>query len=163
MTNKSAVLFQWGNLYGATQYRLEIDTNNFENEAAIVANLVLPGQQGNFTLPKSQIYQWRVRAENDTAQAQWSAINLITLDQVPPAQVAVTAPADNATSPLPVSLQWSATATAARYKLYVFQKRLYHFIQYYLSGNSYDHELQLQFRQFGGQGILESFRHRRGR
>ena len=121
VTNKSAVLFQWGNLYGATQYRLEIDTNNFENEAAIVANLVLPGQQGNFTLPKSQIYQWRVRAENDTAQAQWSAINLITLDQVPPGQVAVTAPADNATSPLPVSLQWSATATAARYKLYVFK------------------------------------------
>src|ERR1700761_6377934 len=73
VTNQSSASFQWSSLYGATQYRLEIDTNNFANESSIVSNTVIPGEQMNFTFPKDQVYQWRVRAENDTAQSLWSA------------------------------------------------------------------------------------------
>ena len=38
LTNQSPVVFQWGSMYGATQYRFEIDTNNFVNESAVVSN-----------------------------------------------------------------------------------------------------------------------------
>lgn len=121
LTNQSAVVFQWGSLYGATKYQLEIDTNNFVNESAVIYNQSVPGQQVNFTFPKDNIYQWRVRAQNDTAQAQWSAVNTITYDHTPPAQVGLVAPANSLIVHLPVSLQWGAVASASRYKLYVFK------------------------------------------
>jgi hypothetical protein len=121
LTNAGNVLFQWGSLYGATKYQLEIDTNNFANESAAVYNQVIPGQQFSFTFPKDQTYQWRVRAENDTAQSQWSQVSLVTYDHTPPQPVTLSAPADGVTVPLPVSLQWNTVAGAAKYKLYIYQ------------------------------------------
>jgi hypothetical protein len=121
LTNQSNTTFQWGNLYGATQYRLEIDTNNFINENSLVYNQAVPGQQISFTFPRDQTYQWRVRAENDTAQAQWSAIYQVTYDHTPPAQVSLSLPADGSAQTLPVALEWKAVATAVKYKLYVYQ------------------------------------------
>jgi hypothetical protein len=121
VTNQSAIVFQWGSLYGATQYRLEIDTNNFTSESAVVSNTVTPGQQLNFTFPKEQAYQWRVRAENDTAQSLWSAINIVTYDHTPPAKVALVGPTNGQTVSLPVTLQWSPAVSAAKYKVYVFK------------------------------------------
>ena len=121
VTNNANVTFQWGSLYGATKYQLEVDTNNFVNENAVIYNQAVPGQQLSFTFPKDQVYQWRVRAENDTAQAQWSVVNLITYDHTPPAQVTLSSPTDGVTTPLPVALQWHTIATAVKYKLYVYQ------------------------------------------
>jgi len=121
ITSQSAVVFQWGTLFGATKYQFELDTNNFANENAIVANQTIPGQQISFTLLKDQVYQWRVKAQNDTAQAQWSAIYSLTYDHTPPAQVTLAAPASGTTVSLPVSLQWNAAATAVKYKLYVYK------------------------------------------
>ncbi|RKR84471.1 hypothetical protein BDD43_4709 [Mucilaginibacter gracilis] len=121
LTNQSAINFQWGSMYGATKYRLEIDTNNFVNEAAVIYNQVTPAQLIAYTFPKDQTYQWRVRAENDTAQSKWSAINLIVYNHTPPGIVTLTAPANNQTVPLPVSLQWNSTSKAVKYKLYVLK------------------------------------------
>lgn len=121
LTNKSLTSFQWSSLYGATQYRIEIDTNNFVNESALVYDQTIPGQQVNFSLPKDMIYQWRVRAENDTAQARWSAINQVTLDKTPPGKVTLSSPINNQTVNNPVNLQWQALAGAAKYKLYVLK------------------------------------------
>lgn len=121
ITNQSAAIFQWGSLYGATQYRFEIDTNNFVNESAVISNQVVPGQQINFTFPKDQVYQWRVRAENDTAQSLWSAINTVTYDHTPPSAVTLIAPTSGQTIPLPVSLQWASSLSAVKYKVYVFK------------------------------------------
>lgn len=121
ITNQVNVVFQWSSLYGATKYQLEIDTNNFVNESAAVYNQVIPGQQFNFTFPKDQVYQWRIRAQNDTAQSQWSAISVVTYDHTPPAVVTLTSPADATTLPLPVSLQWNPVTGAAKYKLYVYK------------------------------------------
>jgi len=121
ITNQSSIVFQWGSLYGATQYRFEIDTNNFTNPNSVILNVAIPGQQINFTFPKDQVYQWRIRAENDTAQAQWSAVNMVTYDHTPPPKVSLIAPTSGQTIPLPVSLQWSSAASATRYKLYVFK------------------------------------------
>lgn len=121
ITSQGTVVFQWGNLYGATGYRFEIDTNNFVNEALVISNQLIPGQQISFTFPKEQIYQWRIRAENDTAQAQWSAVNSVTYDHTPPAKVTLVAPVSGKTVGLPVSLQWNPVTSAMRYKVYVFK------------------------------------------
>jgi hypothetical protein len=121
LTNQSTVTFSWSAIYGATQYLFEIDTNNFVNPASVVSNSVIPGQQINFTFPKAKTYQWRVQAQNDTAQAQWSVVNNITFNNIPPAQVIVTAPANGQTLQKPVSLQWKAVVNAVKYKLYVFK------------------------------------------
>lgn len=121
VTNQGSILLQWSSLYGATKYQLEIDTNNFINENTVVHSQVIPGQQFSFTFTKDQVYQWRVRAENDTAQAQWSAINMVTYDHTPPGVVTLSSPADGTTLPLPVSLKWNTVAGAAKYKLYVYK------------------------------------------
>lgn len=121
LTNQGNVVFQWSTLYGATKYQLEIDTNNFANESAVIYNQMIPGQNVNFSFPKDQVYQWRVRAENDTAQAQWSTVNLVTYDHTPPAQVTLSSPNDGVTVSLPVALKWNTIATAVKYKLYVYQ------------------------------------------
>jgi hypothetical protein len=108
-------------LYGANQYRFEIDTNNFADPNTVVSNTLITGQQINFTFPKLQVYQWRVQAQNDTAQSQWSAVNTITFNNIPPAQVILTSPTNGQSLSQPVSLQWKAVTNALKYKLYVFK------------------------------------------
>ncbi|QKJ31055.1 hypothetical protein HQ865_15265 [Mucilaginibacter mali] len=121
LTNQAGVAFQWGDVYGATKYHLQIDTNSFSDENTLVYNQVIPGQQFNFSFPKDQTYQWRVRAENDTAQALWSTISQITYDHTPPPKVVLSLPAKGQTVNSPVTLQWNSALTAAKYKLYVFK------------------------------------------
>lgn len=121
VTNKSTTTFSWGSLYGATKYQLEIDTNSFIDETNLVYDQSIPGQQVNFTFPKDQTYQWRVKAQNDTAQAQWSVINTVTYDHTPPDQVILTAPDNNQFTSLPVRLQWNSVPTAVKYKLYILK------------------------------------------
>jgi hypothetical protein len=121
LVNNPTVTFRWGTLYGATQYRLQIDTNNFADTARLLYNKAFPVQEAEFSLPKDQQYQWRVRAENDTAQSKWSAARVLRYDHTPPGQVTLTAPADAKVLPLPVALQWNAVTGASRYKLYVLK------------------------------------------
>ncbi len=121
ITNQSAQAFQWGSMFGATKYRFEIDTSNFVNESTVLSNQLVPGTQINYTFPKDQSYQWRVRAENDTAQSRWSAINSVTFDHTPPGTPTLSAPANGLTVTLPVNMQWNTVKTAQRYKLYVFK------------------------------------------
>jgi hypothetical protein len=121
LVNTPDITFQWGTVYGATQYRLEIDTNNFADTARLLYNKTFPVQEAKFSLPKDQQYQWRIRAENDTAQSKWSAVRVLRYDHTPPGQVTLIAPADAKVLPLPVSLQWNAVTGASRYKLYVLK------------------------------------------
>lgn len=121
LTNQSAVTFQWGNMFGATRYRLQVDTNSFADESKIIYNQPIAAQQYAFTFPKDQLYQWRVRAENDTAQSLWSSTRNIRSDHIPPAQVSLTSPGKGEVVALPVNLQWGAVTTASAYKLYVLK------------------------------------------
>ena len=121
LTNQSTVTFQWTSMYGATKYNFEIDTNNFVNQNSVVLNTVIPGLQYNFTFPKNHVYQWRVQAQNDTANAQWSAINTLTFNNTPPAQVSLVVPVSGTTLSQPVSLQWNTVPNAVHYKIYAFK------------------------------------------
>ncbi|WP_439697202.1 hypothetical protein ACFGVS_01685 [Mucilaginibacter sp. AW1-7] len=120
-TSVNAALFKWNSLYGATKYQVEIDTNNFANEDALVYNQVVPGLQVNFTFPKDQVYGWRVRAENETEQSKWSAINYVTYQLPLPAQVSLVSPAAGSSVSLPVQLSWNSVTGVPGYKLYVFK------------------------------------------
>lgn len=121
LTSSDAVVLNWAPLYGATKYQLQIDTNSFADTTKLTYNKVVFGQQFNFNFPKDQTYQWRVRAENDTAYSAWSSTNTMTYDHTPPSQVSLLLPANNQTIGIPVNLQWNNTATANTYKLYVFK------------------------------------------
>jgi hypothetical protein len=121
LTKQAAVSFRWGSLYGATKYHLQVDTNSFADESAVLYDKTIPGQQIGYTLPKDRQYQWRVRAENDTAQARWSAVSQFTYDKTPPGQVTLTSPANDQTASSPVVLQWKTVNGAFRYKLYVLK------------------------------------------
>jgi len=121
ITNQNPYTFQWQSMYGATKYRLEIDTNNFVNEANVLSNQLIPGLQASYTFPRDAVYQWRVRAENDTAQAVWSGVNVITYSHTPPGTVSLVAPNNRQTTALPVVLQWNTVSRAVKYKLYVLK------------------------------------------
>lgn len=120
-TNQAAVSFAWNDLYGATRFRLQIDTANFTDTTKLVYNRTSPGLGVTFSLPKDQGYQWRVRAENDTASSLWSSINIVTYDHTPPGKPLLTSPTAGTTVAKPVNLQWGAVNTATRYRLYVFK------------------------------------------
>ncbi|MFA6083767.1 hypothetical protein [Mucilaginibacter sp.] len=121
LVNNPSVSYRWGTVYGATLYRLQIDTNNFADTAKLVYNQIFPMQEAEFSLPKDQQYQWRVRAENDTAQSKWSAVRVVRYDHTPPGQVTLSAPTEAKVVPLPVALQWNTVSGASRYKLYVLK------------------------------------------
>lgn len=121
LINQSAYTFSWNPLFNATKYQFQIDTNNFADQGTVVSSQTIPGTQINFSFPKSQIYQWRVMAMNDTAKSQWSPVYQINFDHTPPAQVALLSPTSGMTVSLPVTLQWNPVADAVKYKLYIYQ------------------------------------------
>ena len=121
LTNQTSLNFQWSVMPGATKYNFEIDTNNFSNANAVLYSSTIPGQQISYTFPKAQQYQWRVQALNDTAQAQWSAINTLTFNNIAPAQVSLVVPTDGQITSKPLSLQWNSVKNAIRYKLYMLK------------------------------------------
>jgi len=121
LTKEASVQLKWEVLFGADQYRLQIDTENFTDEAKMVFNETMAANSYTFNFPKNAAYKWRVRAENAKGQSKWSDIFVLTYDNVPPGPVTIIAPANGASVAKPVNLSWSAVATAKKYKLYVFK------------------------------------------
>lgn len=121
LTRESNVQLRWDLLFGAKAYRLQIDTLNFANEAKLVYNEALSSNAYLFTFPKDQVYQWRVRAENDVEQSKWSDIRTITYDHTAPARVTAVAPLNGSTVTQPAAMTWNAVVGAKKYKLYVYK------------------------------------------
>lgn len=121
LTANTALRFGWQTLFGATGYRLQIDTNNFADTENLLYDRVLESTRHNFTIPREQVYQWRVRAESDTSQSLWSTVRQFTYDRTPPAVPTMVAPGNNASVPSPVTLRWQAVSDATKYQLYVYK------------------------------------------
>lgn len=113
--------FNWQTLYGASRYRLQLDTLQFNDEQDLVYNNTLEGTLVNYTFMQDGVYQWRVRAENDTANSLWSDIKTITIDRVAPAQVDLLSPINNSTNAQPITLSWNTISDANFYRLYVYK------------------------------------------
>lgn len=121
LSNLNTAQFKWMRLYGATKYRLEIDTNNFADENSLYLDHTTVNLDYALTFTREKTYQWRVKGQNDTAESKWSPIQTITYDATPPPVVVLSVPQDNASVSKPVTLSWSAAATAKKYMVYVYK------------------------------------------
>ncbi len=121
LTNQSSNIFTWLRLFGADKYNLQIDTNNFVDENKLFLNESIAEQEFIVNFERDKLYKWRVKAKNDTAESKWSMVQQITFDKTPPVAVLLTSPANNELLTKPVTLRWSATATAAKYQLYLYK------------------------------------------
>jgi hypothetical protein len=121
VSNQREVKYSWHNLFGADVYRLQIDTNNFSDDSLLVSNALTPNVEFSINLNADKSYQWRVRAENDTAVSKWSPIHSLVVDATPPTKVSLTNPAAGQIVSKPVTLQWSAVSGAVKYQLMIFK------------------------------------------
>jgi hypothetical protein len=120
-TKLSNVLFSWQFLFGASTYRLQIDSLNFVNENNLVLNSAIKQTSINYNFINDGVYKWRVRAETDTSFSNWSTVNTITIDRLAPNVVSLLSPINNETIPVPFSFSWSPVTDAFTYKLYVYK------------------------------------------
>jgi uncharacterized protein YegP (UPF0339 family) len=121
LSSAAGVSLSWNKLFGATEYLLQIDTENFQDETKLVYNQVISGDTYLFNFPKDGVYQWRVRAQNEKETSKWSETRIMTSDKTPPGIPAPQAPVKGAQVAQPVSITWSAVATAKKYKLYLYK------------------------------------------
>ena len=121
ITNQASLNFRWYSLYGANKYRLQIDTNDFADEATMVYNSA--GAATELTVPftREKVYKWRLRAENDTTESKWSAVRTFTYDHTPPVKVNLNAPDNNGMVTSPVALSWIAVSGAKNYQLVIYK------------------------------------------
>ncbi len=121
VTNTAETTLQWTPIFGATRYRVQVDTNNFENEALLPVNSLTPNKESPFLMIGERTYRWRVRAENETEQSKWSVISRISYDKTPPDTAALLLPKKAASVSSPVILSWSAAKGASRYELSILK------------------------------------------
>lgn len=121
LTNLSETEFSWNNLFGAKVYRLQIDTNNFRDERVLVFDQTTTAPNFKVRFAEDQSYQWRVRAEKDSAVSKWSPVSVVRYDTTPPSAVSLVGPVKGASAASPVSLQWTAISDASSYQLYVYR------------------------------------------
>lgn len=119
--NAGSTIFSWSKLFGADKYHLEVDTNNFADEKVLFLDKMVTSLQFTAAITKDRLYQWRVKALNDTAESKWSQAQNFTFDSTPPVQVVLTAPVTGTTTSSPVTLKWNTVSTAAKYQLYVYK------------------------------------------
>jgi uncharacterized protein YegP (UPF0339 family) len=77
-TANNTIQYEWLKLFGATQYRLQVDKNNFSDENNLVLNQITDKLFFNQTLLSEGNYQFRVRAENATEISKWSLSRTIS-------------------------------------------------------------------------------------
>ncbi|WP_443946631.1 hypothetical protein ACJVDH_05880 [Pedobacter sp. AW1-32] len=113
--------FEWQRLFGATSYRLQIDNNNFLDEANLTINIATDNLSFIQKLTAEGTYQFRVRAENATETSKWSTVRSFTYDATPPAAVVLSLPTDQQSVAKPVRLLWNKVSDADRYELYIYK------------------------------------------
>ncbi|WP_423147914.1 hypothetical protein [Rubrolithibacter danxiaensis] len=121
LTNEADITYRWNKLFGATQYRLQIDTNNFADTTKLLYDQTTVNSEFKVPLSKEKVHQWRVRAENDSLKSRWSAIYRLTFDATPPEKVVLSSPTTNESVTKPVNLKWEAVAGAGKYELIVLK------------------------------------------
>ena len=121
LSNLAKMNFTWDKLFGATKYRLQVDTNFFADESRLVYDGTAAGLSYTLALAKDQRYQWRVMGQNDTAEARWSALRAVTIDHTPSDKPDPQYPANRGNVSTPVNLRWSSAEGAVAYRLMVLK------------------------------------------
>ncbi|SES29587.1 hypothetical protein SAMN04488023_16011 [Pedobacter rhizosphaerae] len=120
-TTTADIKYSWLGLFGSTQYRLQVDQNNFADEQNLLINTTTNNLSFLQTLSKEGKYQFRVRAENATENSKWSSVRNFTYDVTGPEKVVLSSPANKQTVAKPVKLLWNKPADADRFEVYVYQ------------------------------------------
>lgn len=121
LTNQNSLSFSWSALFGAKNYTIQIDSNNFADTTKLVLNQTTASTALNYTFINDQNYQWRVRGQNDTARSAWSAVRRFKIDRLAPNAVSLLSPAKDASVSNPVNLTWQTLADASQYEVFVYQ------------------------------------------
>lgn len=113
-----AVTFTWDTIVGATNYRIQISTNN--TFTAIVSDQTLTTTMHTDMPTANQTYYWRVQPHINTLIGDWSPIYQFTT-QIPPSPAPnLIAPADmdSATS-FPHVFSWDVVADVTQYQFQI--------------------------------------------
>lgn len=121
VTAQGRVVLSWQGIFAATSYRLQVDTNGFTDEKKLVLEREAEGAAFTVSLAEEARYQWRVRAENDTAQSRWSTVRSFAYDRTPPPAPVLTTPTNQAQENHPVTLRWEGATDAEAYLVYVYK------------------------------------------
>lgn len=120
-TNNASLNYSWLRLFGATRYRLQVDTNSFADSTKLVLNTLSENLSFNQQLKRKGKYEYRARAENSSQLSKWSEVRYFVFDNTAPDRVSLTAPANKSTVSKPVRLQWNVLPDAEQYEVAVFK------------------------------------------
>lgn len=120
-TAEPDIRYEWLKLFGATQYRLQVDTNDFADTTKLMLNVITDKLNFVQSIQKDKRYQFRVRAENSSQNSKWSVLRSFTFDATVPEQVLLLAPANKQVVAKPVGLSWKAISDAEKYELVVYK------------------------------------------
>ncbi|KQR70909.1 hypothetical protein [Pedobacter sp. Leaf176] len=121
VSSDATIRYEWLKLFGASRYRLQIDTNGFTDSTKLVLNTLTEQLSFTNTLKKQGQYEFRARAENDSQLSKWSEVRHLIFDNNPPDKVILTVPANKQFVAKPVKLQWNALTDAEKYEVSVFK------------------------------------------
>lgn len=121
VSTDASIRYEWLKLFGATRYRLQLDTNGFADSTKLVLNITTDKLNYTNTLKKEGKYEFRARAENDSQLSKWSEVRYLVFDNSAPGQVVLTSPANKQSVAKPVKLQWNAITDAEKYEVSVFK------------------------------------------
>lgn len=121
--SKPELKLEWLKLYGAKNYHLQIDTNNFQDEAKMSLNITTDNLSylHQLTTEKERSYQYRIRAENATENSKWSTVGSFTYDITGPAAAKLVSPSDKQMISRPVRLTWDRVTDAVSYELSIYR------------------------------------------
>ena len=73
------VFFDWQSLEGASNYRIQVASPDFQNPEQIVYDAIVQDSSGTRaqTSLEAGIYEWRVRGENGAYKSQYSRNDLL--------------------------------------------------------------------------------------
>lgn len=76
-TNPSQT-FYWEKMQGTTKYQLQVVSPAFDSIVQLISDTTVISNQFQLSLSKG-VYQWRVRAENNSTQSGFSAKRTMTI------------------------------------------------------------------------------------
>lgn len=144
-TSNQSLKFEWLRLFGAKNYRLQLDANNFQDENKMALNITTDNLTFLHNLLEEGTYQYRIRAENTTENSIWSNVGTFTYDVTGPVAVIIKAPVEKQQVSQPVRLIWDKVADAISYEIFIYKsdrQTLYH-KNYPLRLNSTEHSFNL--------------------
>ncbi|MEC3882002.1 hypothetical protein [Parapedobacter sp. 10938] len=121
VTGQEEIKLSWQSIFNATGYRLQVDTNSFIEGEKPLLEEEIEGWEVGLKLPREHRYQWRVRAENDTAYSRWSSVRTFVVDRTPPPAPVLSLPANNAQVSRPVDISWEKATGSSTYMVYVYK------------------------------------------